>query len=120
MWEETLVFSIQMPQIALVRFDVWDHNPIGREFIGQRTIALTSMMPGKSKNCQTFMWRFFVFLNLSNVFAGPFLSGKAYLITHGYSAWPELSSFGLLSLCLYQVFLVTPVSCHGPKTCKLD
>lgn len=51
MWEETLVFSIQMPQIALVRFDVWDHNPLGREFIGQRTTALTSMMPGRNKNC---------------------------------------------------------------------
>lgn len=50
MWEETLVFSIQRPQIALVRFDVWDHNPLGREFIGQRTIALPSMMPGRDNN----------------------------------------------------------------------
>ncbi|XP_041835595.1 1-phosphatidylinositol 4,5-bisphosphate phosphodiesterase eta-2 [Melanotaenia boesemani] len=46
MWEETLVFNIQMPQIALVRFQVWDHDPIGRDFIGQRTIAFSSMMPG--------------------------------------------------------------------------
>ena len=46
MWEETLVFNIQMSQIALVRFQVWDHDPIGRNFIGQRTIAFTSMMPG--------------------------------------------------------------------------
>uniref|UniRef100_A0A3Q3IUG5 Phosphoinositide phospholipase C n=1 Tax=Monopterus albus TaxID=43700 RepID=A0A3Q3IUG5_MONAL len=46
MWEETLVFNIQMPQIALVRFHVWDHDPIGREFIGQRTVAFTSIMPG--------------------------------------------------------------------------
>ncbi|XP_078139568.1 1-phosphatidylinositol 4,5-bisphosphate phosphodiesterase eta-2 [Centroberyx gerrardi] len=46
MWEETLVFNIHMPQIALVRFQVWDHDPIGRDFIGQRTIAFTSMMPG--------------------------------------------------------------------------
>ncbi|XP_068172470.1 1-phosphatidylinositol 4,5-bisphosphate phosphodiesterase eta-2 [Antennarius striatus] len=46
MWEETLVFNIQMPQIALVRFQVWDHDPIGRDFIGQRTIAFTSIMPG--------------------------------------------------------------------------
>uniref|UniRef100_H2UH10 Phosphoinositide phospholipase C n=1 Tax=Takifugu rubripes TaxID=31033 RepID=H2UH10_TAKRU len=46
MWEETLVFNIQMPEVALVRFQVWDHDPIGRDFIGQRTIALTSMMPG--------------------------------------------------------------------------
>uniref|UniRef100_A0A672ZYR0 Phosphoinositide phospholipase C n=1 Tax=Sphaeramia orbicularis TaxID=375764 RepID=A0A672ZYR0_9TELE len=46
MWEETLVFNIQMPQVALVRFEVWDHDPIGRDFIGQRTVALKSMMPG--------------------------------------------------------------------------
>uniref|UniRef100_A0A671WEJ7 Phosphoinositide phospholipase C n=1 Tax=Sparus aurata TaxID=8175 RepID=A0A671WEJ7_SPAAU len=46
MWEETLVFNIQMPQNALVRFEVWDHDPIGRDFIGQRTVAFTSMMPG--------------------------------------------------------------------------
>ncbi|CAK6952578.1 -phosphatidylinositol 4%2C5-bisphosphate phosphodiesterase eta-2 [Scomber scombrus] len=46
MWEETLVFNILMPQVALVRFQVWDHDPIGRDFIGQRTVALTSMMPG--------------------------------------------------------------------------
>ncbi|CAB1459528.1 unnamed protein product [Pleuronectes platessa] len=46
MWEETLVFNIQMPQIALVRFQVWDHDPIGQNFIGQRTVAFTSMMPG--------------------------------------------------------------------------
>uniref|UniRef100_A0A3Q3IUP8 Phosphoinositide phospholipase C n=1 Tax=Monopterus albus TaxID=43700 RepID=A0A3Q3IUP8_MONAL len=44
MWEETLVFNIQMPQIALVRFHVWDHDPIGREFIGQRTVAFTSII----------------------------------------------------------------------------
>ncbi|KAM6434429.1 1-phosphatidylinositol 4,5-bisphosphate phosphodiesterase eta-2 [Liasis olivaceus] len=46
MWEETLVFNICMPEITLVRFLVWDHDPIGRDFIGQRTIAFTSMMPG--------------------------------------------------------------------------
>nr|XP_028596776.1 1-phosphatidylinositol 4,5-bisphosphate phosphodiesterase eta-2 isoform X1 [Podarcis muralis]XP_028596777.1 1-phosphatidylinositol 4,5-bisphosphate phosphodiesterase eta-2 isoform X1 [Podarcis muralis] len=46
MWEETLVFPICMPEIALIRFLVWDHDPIGRDFIGQRTISFTSMMPG--------------------------------------------------------------------------
>uniref|UniRef100_A0A8B9HDY9 Phosphoinositide phospholipase C n=1 Tax=Astyanax mexicanus TaxID=7994 RepID=A0A8B9HDY9_ASTMX len=46
MWEETLVFTLHMPKIALVRFMVWDHDPIGRDFIGQRTIAFTSIMPG--------------------------------------------------------------------------
>ncbi|XP_066528426.1 1-phosphatidylinositol 4,5-bisphosphate phosphodiesterase eta-2 [Hoplias malabaricus] len=46
MWEETLVFTLHLPKIALVRFMVWDHDPIGRDFIGQRTIAFTSMLPG--------------------------------------------------------------------------
>ncbi|XP_038603065.1 1-phosphatidylinositol 4,5-bisphosphate phosphodiesterase eta-2-like [Tachyglossus aculeatus] len=46
MWEETLVFIVHMPEIALVRFLVWDHDPIGRDFIGQRTLAFSSMMPG--------------------------------------------------------------------------
>ncbi|XP_041946152.1 1-phosphatidylinositol 4,5-bisphosphate phosphodiesterase eta-2 [Alosa sapidissima] len=46
MWEETLLFSVHLPQIALVRFTVWDHDPIGRDFIGQRTIAFNSMLPG--------------------------------------------------------------------------
>ncbi|XP_072888213.1 1-phosphatidylinositol 4,5-bisphosphate phosphodiesterase eta-2a isoform X5 [Hemitrygon akajei] len=46
MWEETLVFTLHMPELALVRFLVWDHDPIGRDFIGQRTLAFTSMMPG--------------------------------------------------------------------------
>lgn len=46
MWEETLVFMVHMPEVALVRFLVWDHDPIGRDFIGQRTLALSSMMPG--------------------------------------------------------------------------
>nr|XP_060481736.1 1-phosphatidylinositol 4,5-bisphosphate phosphodiesterase eta-2 [Panthera onca] len=45
MWEETLVFTVHMPEIALVRFLVWDHDPIGRDFIGQRTLAFSSMMP---------------------------------------------------------------------------
>lgn len=55
MWEETLVFNIQMPQVALVRFQVWDHDPIGRDFIGQRTVAFTSMMPGRLRDRISFM-----------------------------------------------------------------
>uniref|UniRef100_A0A3P9LJK6 Phosphoinositide phospholipase C n=1 Tax=Oryzias latipes TaxID=8090 RepID=A0A3P9LJK6_ORYLA len=46
MWEETLVFMVHMPELALVRFLVWDHDPIGQDFIGQRTISFNSMMPG--------------------------------------------------------------------------
>uniref|UniRef100_A0A803T080 Phosphoinositide phospholipase C n=1 Tax=Anolis carolinensis TaxID=28377 RepID=A0A803T080_ANOCA len=45
-WEETLSFTIHMPEIALVRFLVWDHDPIGRDFVGQRTVAFSSLMPG--------------------------------------------------------------------------
>lgn len=47
-WEETLTFTIHMPEIALVRFLVWDHDPIGRDFVGQRTVAFSSLVPGES------------------------------------------------------------------------
>ncbi|XP_069856181.1 1-phosphatidylinositol 4,5-bisphosphate phosphodiesterase eta-1-like [Dipodomys merriami] len=45
-WEETLTFTVHMPEIALVRFLVWDHDPIGRDFVGQRTVTFTSLVPG--------------------------------------------------------------------------
>ncbi|XP_074046893.1 1-phosphatidylinositol 4,5-bisphosphate phosphodiesterase eta-1 isoform X3 [Macrotis lagotis] len=45
-WEETLTFTIHMPDIALVRFLVWDHDPIGRDFVGQRTVTFSSLVPG--------------------------------------------------------------------------
>ncbi|XP_016353920.1 1-phosphatidylinositol 4,5-bisphosphate phosphodiesterase eta-1-like [Sinocyclocheilus anshuiensis] len=45
-WEETLSFTLHMPEVALVRFLVWDHDPIGRDFVGQRTVAFSSLMPG--------------------------------------------------------------------------
>ncbi|XP_030600308.1 1-phosphatidylinositol 4,5-bisphosphate phosphodiesterase eta-1 isoform X1 [Archocentrus centrarchus] len=45
-WEETLTFTLHMAEVALVRFLVWDHDPIGRDFIGQRTVAFSSLMPG--------------------------------------------------------------------------
>ncbi|XP_023287297.1 1-phosphatidylinositol 4,5-bisphosphate phosphodiesterase eta-1-like isoform X2 [Seriola lalandi dorsalis] len=45
-WEETLSFTLHMSEVALVRFLVWDHDPIGRDFIGQRTVAFSSLMPG--------------------------------------------------------------------------
>uniref|UniRef100_S4RGQ1 Phosphoinositide phospholipase C n=1 Tax=Petromyzon marinus TaxID=7757 RepID=S4RGQ1_PETMA len=46
LWDETLVFIIHMPELAMVRFVVWDDDPIGRNFIGQKTIALSSILPG--------------------------------------------------------------------------
>ncbi|CAF90932.1 unnamed protein product [Tetraodon nigroviridis] len=45
-WEETLSFTLHMAEVVLVRFLVWDHDPIGRDFIGQRTVAFNSLMPG--------------------------------------------------------------------------
>ncbi|RXM98705.1 1-phosphatidylinositol 4,5-bisphosphate phosphodiesterase eta-1 [Acipenser ruthenus] len=45
-WEETITFTLHMPELALVRFLVWDHDPIGRDFVGQRTVAFNSLMPG--------------------------------------------------------------------------
>lgn len=50
MWEETLVFTVHLPELALVRFLVWDHDPIGQDFIGQRTLAFNSMMTGKTEH----------------------------------------------------------------------
>lgn len=46
-WEETLSFTLHMAEVVLVRFLVWDHDPIGRDFIGQRTVAFSSLMPGQ-------------------------------------------------------------------------
>uniref|UniRef100_A0A3B3QUP1 Phosphoinositide phospholipase C n=1 Tax=Paramormyrops kingsleyae TaxID=1676925 RepID=A0A3B3QUP1_9TELE len=45
-WEETLSFTLHMAELTLVRFLVWDHDPIGRDFVGQRTVAFSSLMPG--------------------------------------------------------------------------
>ncbi|EDO46562.1 predicted protein [Nematostella vectensis] len=45
-WEETMVFLLNFPDIALVRFVVWDEDPIGRDFIGQMTLPFQSIMPG--------------------------------------------------------------------------
>lgn len=45
-WEETMTFTVNMPEIALVRFLVWDHDPIGRDFVGERTVSFSTLMPG--------------------------------------------------------------------------
>lgn len=53
-WEETLSFTLHMAEVVLVRFLVWDHDPIGRDFIGQRTVAFSSLMPGLCRIPQCF------------------------------------------------------------------
>ncbi|XP_070560121.1 1-phosphatidylinositol 4,5-bisphosphate phosphodiesterase eta-2-like [Ptychodera flava] len=45
-WDETMVFTLNLPELALVRFMVWDEDPIGRDFIGQKTLPFTSLVPG--------------------------------------------------------------------------
>lgn len=60
-WEETLSFTLHMAEVVLVRFLVWDHDPIGRDFIGQRTVAFSSLMPGKcSSNIYCVFYCFFL------------------------------------------------------------
>uniref|UniRef100_A0AAY4EZZ6 Phosphoinositide phospholipase C n=1 Tax=Denticeps clupeoides TaxID=299321 RepID=A0AAY4EZZ6_9TELE len=78
MWEETLVFMVHLPQIALVRFMVWDHNPIGRDFIGQRTIAFMSMLPGYRHVYLEGMEEASVFVHI----AVSDISGKASSLKH--------------------------------------
>lgn len=65
MWEETLTFTVHMPEIALVRFLVWDHDPIGRDFVGQRTVTFSSLVPGKSG--WPFLSRPFLFFGRFNI-----------------------------------------------------
>ncbi|XP_072111456.1 1-phosphatidylinositol 4,5-bisphosphate phosphodiesterase eta-1 isoform X2 [Mobula birostris] len=45
-WEETITFTVHMPEIALVRFLVWNHDPIGRDFVGEKTVSFSTLMPG--------------------------------------------------------------------------
>lgn len=69
MWEETLTFTVHMPEIALVRFLVWDHDPIGRDFVGQRTVTFSSLVPGRHK--LTFpLWSDYFFLFLFVFYCG--------------------------------------------------
>ena len=42
-------FTISYPELAFVRFEVWDSDPIGRDFIAQRTVALNSIASGESE-----------------------------------------------------------------------
>ncbi|XP_022109274.1 uncharacterized protein LOC110989296 isoform X2 [Acanthaster planci] len=45
-WDCTMTFTIHLPEMALIRFAVWDEDPIGRDFIGQTTLPIVSLMPG--------------------------------------------------------------------------
>jgi len=45
-WEETITFSLTFPELAIVRFVVWDEDPVGRDFIGQITFPFSSLKQG--------------------------------------------------------------------------
>ncbi|XP_033100292.1 uncharacterized protein LOC117103782 [Anneissia japonica] len=45
-WNSTMQFGIQAMDLALIRFAVWDEDPIGRDFIGQATLPLSSLTSG--------------------------------------------------------------------------
>lgn len=67
MWEETLTFTVHMPDIALVRFLVWDHDPIGRDFVGQRTVTFSSLVPGRQRRASPLWADRSVFLGKFNI-----------------------------------------------------
>ncbi|XP_071944807.1 uncharacterized protein [Antedon mediterranea] len=45
-WNSTMQFGIQAIDLALIRFAVWDEDPIGRDFIGQATLPMSSLTQG--------------------------------------------------------------------------
>ncbi|XP_041479378.1 uncharacterized protein LOC121427179 isoform X1 [Lytechinus variegatus] len=45
-WDYVVTFPITLPELTLIRFVVWDEDPIGRDFIGQATFPFTSLCQG--------------------------------------------------------------------------
>ena len=46
-YDESFDFTVNLPELALVRFVVLDDDFIGDEFIGQFTIPFECLQPGK-------------------------------------------------------------------------
>lgn len=64
MWNENFQFDVYVPELALVRFLVEDHDSTSNnEFVGQYTLPFNSLKMGKLSN-----WRW-IFAEL----IGPFL-----------------------------------------------
>uniref|UniRef100_A0AAY5E9W8 Phosphoinositide phospholipase C n=1 Tax=Electrophorus electricus TaxID=8005 RepID=A0AAY5E9W8_ELEEL len=103
-WEETLSFTVHMPEITLVRFLVWDHDPIGRDFIGQRTVAFSSLMPGYRHVYLEGMTEASIFVHISvhDIYGkwSPLVLNPSYTILHflGTNKGRQLRGFrGLFS-----------------------
>ncbi|KAM4770806.1 1-phosphatidylinositol 4,5-bisphosphate phosphodiesterase eta-1 isoform 1-T1 [Rhinophrynus dorsalis] len=98
-WEETLTFTIHMPDIALVRFLVWDHDPIGRDFVGQRTVAFSSLMPGYRHVYLDGLTEasIFVHVTINEIYGkwSPLILNPSYTILHFLGATKNRQFIGL-------------------------
>jgi len=45
-WNQTFSFSLFKPELAFIRFVVWDKDPISKDYIGQRTLSVNSLNTG--------------------------------------------------------------------------
>uniref|UniRef100_A0A674I8N5 Phosphoinositide phospholipase C n=1 Tax=Terrapene triunguis TaxID=2587831 RepID=A0A674I8N5_9SAUR len=101
-WEETLTFTIHMPEIALVRFLVWDHDPIGRDFVGQRTVAFNSLVPGYRHVYLEGLTEASIFVHITiNEMYGkwsPLILNPSYTILHFLGATKNKQLIGLKGL----------------------
>ncbi|CAH2247256.1 1-phosphatidylinositol 4,5-bisphosphate phosphodiesterase eta-1 isoform X2 [Pelobates cultripes] len=98
-WEETLTFTVHMPEIALVRFLVWDHDPIGRDFVGQRTVAFSSLMPGYRHVYLEGLTEasIFVHITINEIYGkwSPLILNPSYTILHFLGATKNRQFIGL-------------------------
>ncbi|XP_056214843.1 1-phosphatidylinositol 4,5-bisphosphate phosphodiesterase eta-1 isoform X6 [Falco biarmicus] len=101
-WEETLTFTIHMPEIALVRFLVWDHDPIGRDFVGQRTVAFSSLVPGYRHVYLEGLTEasIFVHIIINEIYGkwSPLILNPSYTILHFLGATKNKQLIGLRGL----------------------
>ncbi|XP_048721216.2 1-phosphatidylinositol 4,5-bisphosphate phosphodiesterase eta-1 isoform X7 [Caretta caretta] len=101
-WEETLTFTIHMPEIALVRFLVWDHDPIGRDFVGQRTVAFSSLVPGYRHVYLEGLTEasIFVHITINEIYGkwSPLILNPSYTILHFLGATKNRQLIGLKGL----------------------
>ncbi|XP_053161578.1 1-phosphatidylinositol 4,5-bisphosphate phosphodiesterase eta-1-like isoform X2 [Hemicordylus capensis] len=101
-WEETLTFTVHMPEVALVRFLVWDHDPIGRDFVGQRTVAFSSLMPGYRHVYLEGLTEasIFVHITINEIYGkwSPLILNPSYTIMHFLGATKNKQLIGLRGL----------------------
>ncbi|KAG9494181.1 hypothetical protein GDO78_001824 [Eleutherodactylus coqui] len=101
-WEETLTFTVHMAEIALVRFLVWDHDPIGRDFVGQRTVAFSSLLPGYRHVYLDGLTEasIFVHVTINEIYGkwSPLILNPSYTILHFLGATKNRQFIGLKGL----------------------